>query len=412
MSQPWMTDAERLEAFQAMELHFAPYVFPGTRFPACDFEHPSLVKALIGPYAIRTTFYDGEYQPVTSAGRAGRYGAVVEIEAAEGQSFKRFRTLFRRPDPPDGRIHPPVRPPIRMSHPEPVWYGRKDPFPMELPPELGIDPEVVREQGTTLFEYFRGRLREGIWNDPWTAVLLAGLYEAPPGSPDTFRNSAWERDRRWWFGLKQRLGEAHTPHLLYLPHEYEPESERRWPLVLFLHGSNAVGAHLDELRQGGLAGLAEGGRPFPFVLAVPTCPAEDWFWPPTALDALVEEICAGYRVDRDRVYVTGLSMGGRGAWDVAIENPDRFAAIAPICGSIPAVEDASRIRHLPVWAFVGARDYDQSIRTMVDALQAIGGNVKLTVYPDAGHDAWTPTYADPAFYEWLLSHRRAPTNRR
>src|SRR5438105_7789680 len=168
------------------ELHFEPYVFAGARFPDCDFDQPSLVEDLIGRYTIRTTFYDVDYQPVTSAERAGRYGAVVEIEAADGRIFKQFRTLFRRPDPPDGRIFKPVRPLGRASYPEPVWYGRKGPFPVELPPALGIDPEVVREQGTTLFEYFRVRLKYGFWDDPLTPTLLAALYETPTGSRDAF----------------------------------------------------------------------------------------------------------------------------------------------------------------------------------------------------------------------------------
>jgi predicted esterase len=390
------------------ELHFAPYVFPGTTLPDCEFDQPSLVEDLIGRYTIRTTFYDADYQPVTSADKAGRYGAVVEIEAADGRIFKQFRTLFRRPDPPEGGIFQPVRPAGRASYPEPVWYGRKGPFPVELPPALGIDPEVVREQGTTLFEYFRGRLRYGFWDDPWTPILLAGLYETPPGSGDTFRNSAWARDRRWWFGLKQRIGEARTPHLLYLPQGYDQDPEQRWPLVLFLHGSGECGDDLEPVRQSPLPKLAEEGQPFPFILAAPLCPSDEWFWPPTMLNVLLDDVTTRYRVDPDRVTVTGLSMGGRGTWDVAIEYPDRFAAIAPICGSIPAVEDVSRIRHLPVWAFLGAKDGDQSIRQMVEALQVIGGDARLTVYPEAGHDAWTPTYANPAFYEWLLSHRRTP----
>ena len=121
---------------------------------------------------------------------------------------------------------------------------------------------------------------------------------------------------------------------------------------------------------------------------------------------MLDEICSRYRVDLDRIYATGLSMGGRGTWVQAIDYPDRFAAIAPICGSIPDLEDAARIPHLPVWAFVGAKDEDQSIGRMVEALQKAGGDARLTVYPDASHDAWTPTYANPEFYEWLLSHRR------
>jgi predicted esterase len=293
-----------------------------------------------------------------------------------------------------------------MSQPEPVWYGRRGPIPVELPKDLGIDPEVIREQGTTLYEYFRGCFQYGIWDDPWTPVLLAGLYETRPGSGDLRRNNAWERDRRWWVGLKQRLGEPCLPHLLYLPREYDQDPQKRWPLVLFLHGSGEIGDDLDRVRKSGLPKRAEEGQSFPFILVAPQSPEEEWFWLPAALNALLDDVSARYRVDVDRIYVTGLSMGGRGTWVLAIDYPDRFAAIAPICGSIPDLEDASRIRHLPVWAFVGAKDHDQSIRKMVEALQAAGGNAQLTVYSDAGHDAWTPTYANPAFYEWLLSHRR------
>jgi pimeloyl-ACP methyl ester carboxylesterase len=390
------------------ELHFAPYVFGGTQFPPCNFEQPARVEEQIGPYQIRSRFYDADYQLVTSAARPGRYGAIVEIEGSDGRRFQQFRTLFRLPDAPDGRLFQPPRPSFRMSYPEPVWYGRKGPLPFDLPRGLGLDPDVVREQSTTLFEYFRGRVRSGFWDDPWTAILLAGLFETPPGSGDTFRNGAWARDRRWWFGLKQRTGDARTPHLLYLPRDYDQDPEKRWPLLLFLHGSYECGDDLEQVRKSPLPRLAEEGQPFPFLLVAPQCPADEWFWVPAMLNALLDDVIARHRVDPDRIYLTGLSMGGRGVWDLAIDSPDRFAAIAPICGSIPAVQDATRIQHLPLWAFLGARDHDQSIRTMVAALQSAGANAKLTLYPDAGHDAWTPTYADPAFYEWLLSHRRTP----
>jgi len=229
------------------------------------------------------------------------------------------------------------------------------------------------------------------------------------GSGDLRRTNAWERDRRWWWGLKQRTGDARTPHLLYLPRDYDRDPERRWPLVLFLHGSGEIGEDLNQVRKCGLAKLAEDGRDFPFILVAPQSPPEEWFWLPAALDTLLDEVSARYRVDADRVYATGFSMGGRGTWVQAIEYPDRFTAIAPICGSIPEPEEARRIRYVPVWAFVGARDEDQSIRQMVAAHQAAGGDARLTVYPDAGHDAWTPAYADPALYEWLLSHRQAPS---
>lgn len=118
-------------------------------------------------------------------------------------------------------------------------------------------------------------------------------------------------------------------------------------------------------------------------------------------------------MDTDRVYVTGLSMGGFGTWALAQEFPDRFAAIAPVCGGgIPY--RAGVLRNVPVWAFHGGQDpvisSDYSV-AMVDAVNAAGGNARLTIYPDAGHDSYTETYAREDLYEWLLAQRRSPAER-
>ena len=121
---------------------------------------------------------------------------------------------------------------------------------------------------------------------------------------------------------------------------------------------------------------------------------------------------ARYRVDEDRVYVTGLSMGGFGTWSLLALHPDRFAAAAPICGGgTPRL--ACRAGRLPIWVFHGADDPTVPLRRseeMVDALAACGGDVRFTVYPNTGHDSWTKTYDDPAFFDWLLEHRRSDRN--
>ncbi|HEX3000480.1 MAG TPA: prolyl oligopeptidase family serine peptidase [Armatimonadota bacterium] len=123
---------------------------------------------------------------------------------------------------------------------------------------------------------------------------------------------------------------------------------------------------------------------------------------------LLDDICARYRVDPDRIYLTGLSMGGYGAWDMAIEFPDLFAAIAPLCGGGDPGAVAA-IKHLPVWVFHGGKDPTVPLRSseeMVQALQALGNPVQFTIYPEAGHDCWTETYNNPKLYEWFLQHRR------
>ena len=126
------------------------------------------------------------------------------------------------------------------------------------------------------------------------------------------------------------------------------------------------------------------------------------------MSALLDEIVEKYKIDKDRIYVTGLSMGGFGTWSLAAYSPKRFAAIVPVCGGGEPIM-ARILPHVPAWVFHGAKDPVVPIarsEAMVDALRQAGGNVKFTVYPNAGHDAWTETYADPKLYDWLLEQKR------
>jgi predicted peptidase len=196
-------------------------------------------------------------------------------------------------------------------------------------------------------------------------------------------------------------------YLLYLPEGYE-EGDAAWPLVLFLHGAGERGDSLALLKRHGPPKLIAQGEPLPFIVVSPQQAAGGW-WNPYVLDALLDEVIATHRVNEDRVYVTGLSMGGFGTWGLAALNPDRFAAAAPICGGgTPRL--ACNAGRLPVWAFHGADDPVvplESSEVMVDALAACGGDVRLTIYPGVGHDSWTRTYDDPRFFDWLLGHRRS-----
>jgi predicted peptidase len=199
-------------------------------------------------------------------------------------------------------------------------------------------------------------------------------------------------------------------YLLYLPTGYA-ESKNQWPLILFLHGAGERGNDLEKVKIHGPPKLiAKEGKELPFVVVSPQCPAEGW-WSDEAqiemLDVLLDHIVHRYRIDQNRIYVTGLSMGGYGAWSLAAKYPHRFAAIAPICGGGDPRE-APRISHLPIWAFHGAKDPvvdPEKSREMVGALKKAGSAVKLTIYPEAGHDSWTETYNNPELYTWFLKHR-------
>ena len=194
-------------------------------------------------------------------------------------------------------------------------------------------------------------------------------------------------------------------YLLYLPKDYDKQAS--WPLMLFLHGAGERGSDLEVVKKHGPPKLIDAGKDFPFIVVSPQCPKDMW-WEPIELVALIDDISSKYKVDPDRIYVTGLSMGGFGSWRLAAYAPERLAAIAPICGGGETYWTKQFV-HLPVWAFHGAKDTGVPLersQAMVDLLKKNGGDPKLTVYPEAGHDSWTATYDNPEFYEWLLKQKR------
>lgn len=200
--------------------------------------------------------------------------------------------------------------------------------------------------------------------------------------------------------VQVRLG-----YLLYLPRDYD--KEKSWPLMLFLHGAGERGDDLELVKKHGPPKLIAAGKDFPFIVVSPQCPKGRW-WEPMELVALLDEISGKYKVDPDRIYVTGLSMGGFGSWRLAAYAPERLAAIAPICGGGETYW-TKEFAHLPVWAFHGAKDAGVPLersQAMVDALKKSGGEPKFTIYPDAGHDSWTAAYDDPELYKWLLAQNR------
>jgi len=203
---------------------------------------------------------------------------------------------------------------------------------------------------------------------------------------------------------------------LYLPKEYNAKSRQRWPLILFLHGAGERGSVLSKVAAHGPPKLAMQGKDFPFIIVSPQCPANQR-WDDDVLLALLEEVEAKHKVDRSRVYLTGLSMGGYGSWSLGLTHPEKFAAIAPICGGGDPIvllladpKKVGAIKSLGVWAFHGGKDPVVPVaesERMIDSLRKFGcKEVELTVYPEAQHDSWTETYNNPKLYDWFLAHQR------
>ncbi|HZK82535.1 MAG TPA: prolyl oligopeptidase family serine peptidase [Humisphaera sp.] len=200
-------------------------------------------------------------------------------------------------------------------------------------------------------------------------------------------------------------------YLLSIPTDYNKEATKKWPLILFLHGSGERGSNIDKVKQHGPPKIVDKDKDSvlakEFIVVSPQCPAGQW-WKGDDLIALLDDVQKRYHVDDDRVYVTGLSMGGFGTWELGSAYPDRFAAIAPMCGG-GRPELARRMKNLPIWVFHGEADgavpFARSVE-MVEALKKAGNDVKFTSYPGVGHDCWTQSYANPELYTWFLSHKR------
>jgi predicted peptidase len=205
-------------------------------------------------------------------------------------------------------------------------------------------------------------------------------------------------------------------YLLFLPDGYGTDAAKRWPLIFFLHGAGERGTNLWLVAKHGPPKVDTSATNFPFIVISPQCPTGQ-HWSDESLLALLDYVEATYPVDPHRVYLTGLSMGGFGAWSLGINHPERFAAMAPICGGgnfidlyFAAEEHPAALASLPVWAFHGAKDPTVPVtesQRMVAYLKKLGvREVKLTIYPEALHDSWTQTYANPELFAWFLQHSR------
>ena len=243
-------------------------------------------------------------------------------------------------------------------------------------------------------------------------LLAAALWLAAVALPAQDANTMNQRQH-----FKQQITKTvELGYLLQLPKEYAAQSGKRWPLMLFLHGAGERGTNLSLVAKHGPPKLVAQGTNFPFIVVSPQCLAGQ-HWDNDALLALLDDVIARHRVDTNRIYLTGLSMGGFGSWSLAARYPERFAAVAPICGGGERIDvmlagrsKAEALKTLGVWAFHGAKDPTvplEESQKMVAAFKKAGcQEVELSVYPEAGHDSWTETYNNPKLFEWFLKHAR------
>ncbi len=211
-------------------------------------------------------------------------------------------------------------------------------------------------------------------------------------------------------------GITHTAtisYLLYLPGAYGQDASRQWPLILYLHGSDVWGNNPEDLTASGLPKLLTSTLDFPAIVLAPQAP-QDVVWWGAELDlvrALLDHIQATYAIDPKRIYLTGPSMGGFGAWAMVMQSPQRFAAVVPVAGGWDSARDTvprniCAVKEVPIWVFHGAQDdivLPRKAQLLVDALKKCGVEVRYTLYADANHrESFARAYDDPELYAWLF----------
>ncbi len=252
-----------------------------------------------------------------------------------------------------------------------------------------------------------------------TALLIGVLAVVPFARAADAWEDAYEKKNY------EDVDGRRLPYRLLKPEKVEPG--KKYPLVLFLHGKGERGSDNEKQLAHGLCEFArpENRRKHPCFVIAPQCPPDDrWVLTehrerlhrmaekPTDAIRLVLELfdrsVEEMPVDKSRIYVTGLSMGGFATWDIICRRPNFFAAAMPICGGGDATQ-ASKLIGLPIWAFHGGSDSvvpPLCTSDMVEAIQCAGGSPKMTIYSGVGHDSWTQTYADPKALDWLFSQRK------
>ncbi len=196
-------------------------------------------------------------------------------------------------------------------------------------------------------------------------------------------------------------------YVIKYPKDYSPE--KKYPTIILMHGAGGRGNDLEKTRTNPFFTITQGHEDFPFVVFAPQCCADTWFDLFETVNDFAKYVSELPYVDEDRLYLIGASMGGYAVWQMAMSNPSLYAAIIPICGG-GMYWNTARLKKVPVWAFHG--DIDNSVKcqesvNMVNATNANGGNAKLTVYENCGHNAWTPTYSNLDVFKWLLSNTKS-----
>ena len=198
-------------------------------------------------------------------------------------------------------------------------------------------------------------------------------------------------------------------YYLSYPEAYFSDETKEFGLLLFLHGGGESGKDLQELKRNGPPRMMAQGYPFPFLVLAPQNPYEKKWWDVRAVNKLLEAIIEDNRVDKNRIYLTGLSRGGSAAWEMAVQFPEKFAALAVVCGMAPVPYAHWLDKEMPIWVFHGTEDEVIAVSEsdeMVKKLKQLGYNVTYSRYDGVGHNSWERAYTTDQLYEWMAKQKR------
>jgi len=252
-------------------------------------------------------------------------------------------------------------------------------------------------------------------NPRWLLVGGLILLSTKMAAADDFKSLL---EKRTFTGLAG----VNLQYRLLKPENYDPKE--KYPLVIFLHGMGERGDDNAAQLKWGVEEFtkSENRKKYPCFLMAPQCPTKgNATWagfgmefqkePTEPMRLLLDAIPAlmkDFSIDENRIYITGLSMGGFGTWDALVRKPELFAAAVPICGG-GDVKTAEKVAKIPIWVFHGAKDNAVPVarsRDMVAALKKAGGAPKYTEYPSVGHDSWIPAYKDAEMFAWLFAQKK------
>jgi len=198
-------------------------------------------------------------------------------------------------------------------------------------------------------------------------------------------------------------------YYLYYPENYFSSPNENFGLLLFLHGGGESGRDVKEIKETGPPKLLVEGKQFPFLILAPQNPHEKKWWNTQAVIQLLDSVVDSNRVDKKRIYLTGLSRGGSAAWELATQYPEKFAALAVVCGMAPLPYAHWIDKDLPIWVFHGDQDEVIDVEEsdqMVKKLKEMGYQVQYTRYKGVGHNVWDRAYTTDSLYTWMAKQKR------